>query len=158
MAHVVDSRQVLLKERWNMKKKLGICIVLVIGAVIAVLFAASQIKVFSGADNLWSAVFMNTENQNDGTWSGYLVCDEKEAETIENLRITAYVDSEKKYDGALPPADDNIGFLYKLFSGTFNKTFYGFYSFDDKPESVSIKIEWTQGEGQHKKKFSQVIE
>lgn len=48
--------------------------------------------------------------------------------------------------------------IHKYKPGTFNKTFYGFYSFDDKPESVSIKIEWTQGEGQHKKNFSEVIE
>ncbi len=96
---------------------------------------------------------MNTENQNDGTWSGYLVY-KGDFPHIENVSIDADIDSIKKYKGVVHIADDQISLLRRISSGIFNKSFYGFYSFDKKPKSILIRIAWNENGEQKKEEIS----
>ncbi len=128
------------------KVLIGIGILVVLVIMILTIIRATQVSRFPGESGSWTAVCMNTENQDDGTWSGYLVY-EGRADSLGDVYADVTVNGSRLYNLKMESdvvQEDHMSIVSRLVTGIFNKPYYSLYDFGSDPESLDIKIQWTE--------------
>ncbi len=129
------------------KKRIRIITCIVICAILFAAYHATTIKVYSD-DNSWSVVFMNAENQLDGTWEGYLVYENSSKRNLlDEIYVEIDVDHhyQKDYKGTIEfQPSVPVSSFRRITFRALQKQMFCFLTFAQRPKSAQIKVIWTE--------------
>lgn len=125
-----------------------LCLVIIV-AIVVVVYNLTTVKLHSD-DKTWSAVFLNAEGQFDGSWEGYLVYENSEEFSLDNIYVEIQVDKQKSYKGEIEYSPENVTMsqFRRITLGSFKKQMFCFLTFGKRPKSVDIKVYWKEGDVQ----------